>query len=198
MFPSKSDTAQHEPGSGRPQHPPTQLGLSSEMSKHQDFLVTAVTPTRLGEGGWRGVVVAGRCLQGPILSCPPLSTAPNPPCTHRSITVTTTDPEPSNRATAASPHCPPRSHHRVLPAHSTALRIPFHPLLPKPTPSSRPPTCPSRLLTAGLRGAHVLPGWHPHQAPSTAVTSHPVLHCAEPCRWQSQADTNIIPSCGPG
>lgn len=182
MFPSKPDTAQHEPGSGRPQHPPTQLGLSSEMSKHQDFLVTAVTPTRLGEGGWRGVVVAGRCLQGPILSCPPLSTAPNPPCTHRSITVTTTDPEPSNRATAASPHCPPRSHHRVLPAHSTALRIPFHPLLPKPTPSSRPPTCPSRLLTAGLRGAHVLP--RPPRLAPTPGSQHGrhLPPCAALCR----------------
>lgn len=192
---SPKDLAQPSRSSSRPQHPPTQLGLPSEMSKQQDFLVTAVTPTRPGKRGGGGGV---RALPARALSCPTHSSAqPNPPCTHRSVTVTRTDPEPSNRATAASPHCPPprppqcatRSQHS--PAHPLSSSAPqTHPEQQTPLPAPH---------TSSLLGCEVPRS--PHGDPHTGLParpSPPALCCAEPCRWQSQADTNIIPSCGPG
>lgn len=131
------------------------------------------------EGGWWWQGAACRAL-----SCPAHHSAQHP-TPHAPTAVSRSPRQIRNRVTELllhHPTVPPRSHHRVLPAHSTALHIPFHPLLPKPTPSSRPPTCPSRLLTAGLRGAHVLP--RPPRVAPTPGSQHGrhLPPCAALCR----------------
>lgn len=132
--------AQPSRSSSRPQHPPTQLGLPSEMSKQQDFLVTAVTPTRPGKRGGGGGVRA--LPAGPYPALPTAQHSPTP----RAPTTASRSPEQiRNRVTELllrHPTVPPRGHHSVPPAHSTAPCIPFPPPLPKLTPSSRPPYLP--------------------------------------------------------
>lgn len=194
MFPKRPGTAQQElqPPTA-PSHPAgASLGNVKTAGLPGDSSDTH--PTREAEGGGGGV----RALPtGPYPALPTAQHSPTPPCTHRNVTVTRTDPEPSNRATAASPHCPPprppqcatRSQHS--PVHPLSCSAPqTHPEQQTPLPAPH---------TSSLLGCEVPRS--PHGDPHTGLParpSPPALCCAEPCRWQSQADTNIIPSCGPG
>lgn len=139
MFPKRPGTAQQElqPPTA-PSHP---AGASLGNVKTAGLPGDSSDTHPAGEAGGGGGGV--RAL--PAGPYPALPTAQHSPTPHAPTAASRSPEQIRNRVTELllrHPTVPPRGHHSVPPAHSTAPRIPFPPPLPKLTPSSRPPYLP--------------------------------------------------------
>lgn len=194
MFPKRPGTAQQElqPPTA-PSHP---AGASLGNVKTAGLPGDSSDTHPAGEAGGGGGGV--RAL--PAGPYPALPTAQHSPTPHAPTAASRSPEQIRNRVTELllrhptvppprPPQCATRSQHS--PAHPLSSSAPqTHPEQQTPLPAPH---------TSSLLGCEVPRS--PHGDPHTGLParpSPPALCCAEPCRWQSQADTNIIPSCGPG